>query len=292
MKGDFVFDKTMRDWHKRKKYLHEHYRHLDGVRFRPTGEPPRTVQTPSGPLVFTNSTRVQGLKCLVNEAPSNAAVGNAIDELLTLRYSDEPTTGTAECGRFRVRQRAFGMRHPATGEQKTPAELEAEDQVWKDYQHQLRRWLPDLRGDAIEDEASRTGFGRHGMVLGLHAAVGRAPELCDDPAHRHSRLGISHLGELLEMPDPEEISAVADMLHLATQALPAPSQVARSVVQPRCGHGSADLLLDGTLVEVKSRRGTQADSVLTGDTARQLLGYVLSVPPELEKEQPVTRAGW
>lgn len=130
------------------------------------------------------------------------------------------------------------------------------------------------------------------MVLGLHAAAGRAPELCDDPARRHSLLGTSHLGELLEISDPDEISAVADMLHLATQVLPAPSQLTRSITQPECGHGSADLLLDGTLIEVKSRRGTQANSVLTGDTVRQLLGYVLSVPPELETEQPVTRAGW
>ncbi|HEX7351627.1 hypothetical protein [Brachybacterium sp.] len=229
---------------------------------------------------------------LVTAAAGDAAVGNAIDELLTLRYSKGSITDTAEWGRHRVRQQAFGLRHRATGELKTSAELEVEDDVWKHYLRTLRGMLAPLREDTIEDEHRRTGLGRHGMVLGLHAAVGREPMLCDSPERRHSRLGTSHLGELLEIADLAEISAVADMLHLATQALPAPSQVEGSVVQPRCGHGNADLLLDGTLIEVKSGGSTRVQTLLTGDVIRQLLGYVLSVPPKLEQTGPITRAGW
>jgi hypothetical protein len=290
MKGDFVFDKPMRDWHKRKKYLHKHYSNLDGVRFRPTGEPPTTVQTSSGPLVFETSTRLHGLKCLVTEAPG-ATLGNAIDELLTLRYSKEPSTDTAEWGRYRVRQLTFGPIDWSTGAQRTPAELEAWDEVWKHYRHMLGGVLEFLRADTIEDEHRRTGLGRHGMVLALHAAV-REPMLCDIPEKRHSRLKTAHLTDMLEIAGSDEINAAADMLHLATTALPAPSQLTRSMVRPQCGHGEADLLLDETLIEVKSGGSTRVQTLLTGEGIHQLLGYVLSVPPRLEKKQPVTRAGW
>lgn len=291
MSARFTFDKPMRDWHAQKRYLREHYRHLDRVRLRPTGEPATTVQTPTGPLVFTTSTRLDGLDCLVTDAPG-ATAGNAIDELLTLRYSKKPSTDTAEGGRHRVRPRAFGARHLATREMKTSAELEVEDEMWQDYLRMLGRVLPDLRGDVIKDVHCRTELGRHGMVLGLHAAVERDPMLCDSPEHRHHRLVTARSGELLEIAGPGESAAVADMLHLATKALPAPSQLTRSITRPQCGHGEADLLLDGTLIEVKSGRSTRENSVLSGEVIRQLLGYVLSVPTKLEKDQPITRAGW
>lgn len=292
MSARFTFDKPMRDWHARKRYLHEHYRHLDGVRFRPTGEPSTTVQTSTGPLVFTKSTRLHGLTCLVTDAAGNATAGNAIDELLTLRYSKGPSTDTAEWGRHKVRQVKFGPIDWSTGERRPSAQLEAWDEAWKHYLHMLGGALPDLRADTIKDEHRRTGLGRHGMLLGLHAAVAREPMLCASPEHRHSRLKTENLGEMLEIPDPAEISAVADMLHLATQALPAPAWLTRSVTRPLCGHGEADLLLDETLIEVKSGGSTRIETLLTGEGIRQLLGYVLSVPPALEKKQPVTRAGW
>lgn len=292
MSARFTFDKPMRDWHARKRYLHAHYSNLDGVRFRPTGEPATTVQTSTGPLVFTTSTRLHGLTCLVTEAAGNATAGNAIDELLTLRYSKDPCTDTAESGRHKVRQLKFGPRDRATGKSRTRAELEAWDEVWKHYLHMLGGVLPDLRADTIEDEHRRTGLGRHGMLLGLHAAVGREPMLAQTPERRHSRLKTENLGEMLEIPDPAEVTAVADMLHLATQSLPAPSQLTRSMTRPLCGHGEADLLLDETLIEVKSGGSTRIQSLLTGEHIHQLLGYVLSVPPALEKKQPITRAGW
>ncbi|WP_152351523.1 hypothetical protein [Brachybacterium subflavum] len=292
MGSAYEFERPMQFWHKRNLYLKEHYSHLDGVRFRPTGEPPQTVEGTTGPLVFTSSTRLHGLTCLVTDASGDAAVGNAIDELLNLRYSQEPTTETAEWGRHRVRQVMFGPIDHSRGEPRTPAELQTWDEAWKEYRRVLKSWLPDLRADTIEDEHGRTGLGRHGMVLGLHAAVGREPMLCQTPERRHSRLKTTVFGAMLEIPDGDEISAVADMLHLATRALPAPSQLTRSVVQPRCGHGQADLLLDGTLIEVKSGGSTRIQTLLTGDGIRQLLGYVLSVPPTLEKSGSVTRAGW
>lgn len=59
---------------------------------------------------------------------------------------------------------------------------------------------------------------------------------------------------------------------------------------PQCGHGAADLLLHGTLVEVKSGRGTEVNTVLTGAVIHQLLGYVLSVRPELEESGSITPA--
>lgn len=291
MKRGFEFERPMRDWHARKRYLHEHYRNLDGVRFRPTGEPATTVQTPSGPIVFTTSTRLHGLKCLVTEAPG-ATLGNAIDELLTLRYSQDPSTDTAEYGRYRVRQRRFGSIDWSTGERRSAVELEACDDVWKYYLHVLGGVLPDLRADTIDNEYRRFGLGRHGMVLAFHAAVGREPMLCDSPTHRHSRLVTAQLGEMLEIAGSDEISAAADMLHLATTSLPAPSQLTRSMVRPQCGHGEADLLLDGTLIEVKSGGSTRVQTLLTGEGIHQLLGYVLSVPPGLEKKRLVTRAGW
>lgn len=291
MKRGFTFERPMRDWHARKRYLHEHYRNLDGVRFRPTGEPATTAQTPSGPLVFTTSTRLHGLTCLVTEAPG-ATLGNAIDELLALRYSKESSTDTAEWGRHRVRQLTFGPIDWSTREPRTPAELESWDEVWKHYLHMLRGMLKYLRADTIEDQHTRTGLGRHGMVLAFHAAVGREPMLGDSPEHRHSRLRTARLGEMLEIAGSDEISAAADMLHLATTALPAPSRLTRSMVRPQCGHGQADLLLDGTLIEVKSGGSTRMQTLLTGESIHQLLGYVLSVPPALEKKHPVTRAGW
>lgn len=285
MNGVFTFDRPMRDWHARKRYLNEHYRDLDGVRLRPTDEPPRTVQTSSGPLVFTPSARVHGLECLVNDAVRNAAVGNAIDELLTVRYSKEPTTDTAEGGRYRVRQLAS-----PTGPRFAVPEVE--DSAWKAFRHTLKSWLPEIGGESIDDASTLIGLARVGMVLGLHAAVERVPELRSMPERRYSRLLTAHLGELLEMADPPELEAVGGMLRLATESLPAPSQLTRSITHPECGHGGADLLLDGTLIEVKSGRGTRANTVLTGEVIHQLLGYVLSVSPGLEMSGPVTRAGW
>ncbi|HEX7351623.1 hypothetical protein [Brachybacterium sp.] len=65
-----------------------------------------------------------------------------------------------------------------------------------------------------------------------------------------------------------------------------------SITRPRRGHGDACQMLYGTLIEMKSLRGTQPNADLASDVIHQLLGYVLSVPPGLEKEQPVTQAGW
>lgn len=282
---DFTPAPSMELWDARNRYLRAHYRNLDGVRLRPTGEPISSVEPPTGPFHFETLNWVQGLPCLVDEAAGDAAVGNAIDELLTLRYSQEPVTDTAEWGRHRVRQRIWDPRNPA-------AVLEQVDEVWKSYRRTLKGMLPLLRDDDIDDVHTRTGLARHGMVLALHAAVERSPELCEMPERRHFQLGRTHVQGLLELADTAEEEAVAGMLRLAVMGLPAPSQVTRSIEKPGCGHGEPDLLLDGTLIEVKSRRGTRANSVLTGDTIRQLLGYVLSVPPELEKEKPVTRAGW
>lgn len=282
---DFAPAPSMELWDARNRYLKRHYRNLDGVRLRPAGEPIRSVETTTGPLRFETLNWVQGLPCLVDEAAGDATVGNAIDELLTLRYSQEPSTDTAEWGRHRVRQRLWDWRLPADV-------LEQADEEWTAYRRTLKGVLPYLRDDDVEENGSAIGLARHGMVLALHAAVGRSPELCEDPRRRHYHLGRSFAGQLLELADPEELGAVAGMLRLAVQGLPAPSQVTRVIEKPVCGHGEPDLLLDGTLIEVKSRRGTRSDSALTGETIRQLLGYVLSVPPELEEEQPITRAGW
>lgn len=197
----------MRSWHAQKRYLQEHYRNLGGVRFRPTGEPLTTVQTSSGPLEFTSLTRLYGLTCLVTSAAGDPTVGNAIDELQMLRYSKQRVAGAPAGGRYRVRQQMFGIRHPATRESKTSAELEAEDEVWPGYLRALRGLLKSLRADTIKDEAIRTRLGRHGMVLGLHAQVERYPGLAELPTHRHSRLGRVGLPELLEIGDPAEISA-------------------------------------------------------------------------------------
>lgn len=127
----------MRSWHAQKRYLETHYRNLDGVRFRPTGQPATTVPTSTGPLEFTRQTRLHGLTCLVTAAAGDATVGNAIDELLALRYSKDKITGTAESGRHRVRQLTFGPIDHSTGNSRTPAELEAWDEVWKDYLRML-----------------------------------------------------------------------------------------------------------------------------------------------------------
>jgi len=285
MNDAFTFDRPMRFWQARTGYLKEHYKNFDGVRLRPTGEPPQTVPTASGPLVFKTSAMVRGLDCHVDDAVGNAAVGNAIDELLTLRYSRKLTTDTAEGGRSRVRQVASlsGPSFPLP---------EGEDSTWTHFRRTLKGWLKELRRDTIDDTSTPIGLARVGMVLGLHAAVDRKPELCVMPERRHSRLVTADLEELLQMADPPELKAVGGMLSLATRSLPAPSQVTRSITQPRCGHGSADLLLDGTLIEVKSGRDTSANSVLTAEVIHQLLGYVLSVTPRLEESGPVTRAGW
>lgn len=285
MKETFTFERPMQSWQARTRYLNEHYRNFTGVRLRPTGEPPQTVQTSSGPLVFGTSAMVDGLDCLMKDAVGDAAVGNAIDELLTLRYSRDPITDTAIEGRDYVRRAAFpsGPSFPLS---------ETEDSAWKHFRHTLKGWLKVLRRDSIDDTSTMIGLARIGMVLGLHAAVARVPALCISPERRHSRLATAHLDELLQMADPPELEAVAGMLRLAARVLPTPSQLTQSITQPRCGHGSADLLLDGTLIEVKSRRGTRANSVLTAEAIHQLLGYVLSVNPALEKAGPVTRAGW
>ncbi|WP_109276304.1 hypothetical protein [Brachybacterium endophyticum] len=70
---------------------------------------------------------------------------------------------------------------------------------------------------------------------------------------------------MLSLADPDEARAVVGMFDLAVRTLTAPSQADLLLGSPQCGHGAADLLLDGTLIEVKSGRGTRANTVLTGD---------------------------
>lgn len=60
---------SLRSWHEQKRYVEEHYHNPNGVRFRPTGEPAMTVQTSSGPLEFTNLTRLYGLRCFLVPGP-------------------------------------------------------------------------------------------------------------------------------------------------------------------------------------------------------------------------------
>lgn len=293
MSAGIAFEKPMRTWHAQKAYLKEHYREYDNVRFRHDDKaPPTTVETTSGPLVFTTSAIVSGLECRVPEALRNASVGNAIDELLTLRYSTGRVTDTAEGGRHRVRQRAFPLHVGEPWRRRSYEELEAKDEEWKNYLHMLGGVLEYIRADTIEDVHRRYGLGRHGMMLGLHAAVEREPGLCESPSHRHRYLVTARCSEMMDLADPDEITAVADLLDLATRALPAPSQLTRMVVHPKCGHGEADLLLDGTLIEVKAGGNFPPNTVLSAEVVRQLLGHVLSVPPRLEKKHPVTRAGW
>jgi hypothetical protein len=272
--------KRMQNWHTRVKYLQEHYTDFSAVRMRPTGDPLETVMTSSGPLTFETRARLSELPCLVPEAPRDPAVGNAIDELLGLRFSKRFTIDTAASGRYWAAKR-YVM--PESG-----------DEVWDAFVHLLQINLTTLRSEVIDDDSELEDLARLGMVLGLHAAVHGNAELCHDPERRHSRLMTSSLDELLDMADPPEVKAVAEMLRLATQNLPAPSQLKRVRSQVSCGHGSADLLLDGTLIEVKARMGTRANTALTAPYILQLLGYALSVPRSLDtkKSGPVTRAGW
>ena len=50
-----IFERPVRHWFHRNRYLTEHQRILDGVRLRPTDEPSQTVATPNGPLTFETS---------------------------------------------------------------------------------------------------------------------------------------------------------------------------------------------------------------------------------------------
>ncbi len=154
---DVAFSPSMELWDARDRYLRAHYRNLDGVRLRPVGEPNSSVETPTGPLHFETLTWVQGLPCLVDQAAGDATVGNAIDELLTLRYSQESMTETAEWGRYRVRQSIWDWRSPRRV-------LEQADEVWRDYRRTLNGMLQYLRDDDVDEYGSAVGLApaRHG----------------------------------------------------------------------------------------------------------------------------------
>ncbi len=82
----------------------------------------------------------------------------------------------------------------------------------------------------------------------------------------------------------EMVDTVTQVMVLAANRLPDPASCQRVVIEPPCGDGQADLLLDGLLLEVKSGRRKS----VTTDYGYQVLGYLLALEPSLD----VTRVGW
>lgn len=266
----------MRDYQRINRELAKLFPHTGAIRLRPSELPDSIIFLEHGrELVVSHSDRVQALQLLVGEAPRNATVGRAIDTLTGLRYKNyDWKYGAAVDPRHRSRVRL----------------QTADDPVWDEFKREARRALRHLREPVLRDGVGLERAARVGIVLALHASALWKPELLFDPSLRQGRLGIASFDELMSLPDEPEVSSVIKMLHLEEDALPAPADVTSAEVELACRHGSADLLLDRTVIEVKAQMTTNLDA----EAIYTLLGKALSLPARIDARSigSVNRAGW
>lgn len=257
----------------RTKFLRERYQTYFAVRHRPKGRPVRSDD--SGPT-FQTLQPVKTLPLLVPDAPNNATVGNAFHELLGMRFKNYDWTAAGE-GRRKVTH--YYER------------LGLEDSAWPYVRSAVRRAYRVLRSEPIERSAELEEVARLGIVLGLHAQVAKKFELVEQVGSRHSTLVSATFGELMRLGDAPEVSALSQMLMIASEKLPTPTALDSSFVNLRTGHGEADLLLGNTLIEVKTT--TSKNSLMDVPAILQLLGYALSITPRTEARiGGLDRAGW
>lgn len=260
---------------KRYRVLKRMFPDVSSLRFRASERPPTFGQLPlNDRLEFKSMDIVSTLPIRVTAALGNSTVGNALDEMLALRYAPLAKESRAMSGRRRVRASCPGE----------------EDVVWDLVLSAARSLRRHTRRPMIDDRFTLQYAARICVVLARHAAVDKKPELMLDEGYRHSQLATADLRELVEMARDEEVEALTQLYELATVALPDPTVLRRAKVEVRCGHGYADLLLDQTLIEVKTSPSTQFGAAMV----YPLIGKALSLPPTLNRgpHGGVQRVGW
>lgn len=263
-------------YRQRNEVLRELYPRLSEIRMRPSGKQGKVELSPGVETPTSELTILAGQPRLVEDAPKDASVGSAFHELLALRYGHFAwRTGDAAYGRAVALQ---------------VAKRTDSDPAWGDVRREAIAARRHLRADVIRAGQVGRRVARFGMVLGLHAALVHGGHILDDPLSRHSRLARSTLPEMMRLCDKAEEDALMKMLQLAAKNLPSPSQLTRTETELRCGHGSADLLVDDILLEVK----TAWEPALTPDTVYPLIGKLLTAPPGLADDcvGGIRRAGW
>ncbi len=216
-------------------------------------------------------------------------------ELLVLDSPGKPRSATVG-GAFGLRLGAYYAsplwfpKGPTDGRRRAMEFLGHEpgkDLVWRQLQREFAVLCTTLRGQPPDPNSTTdqrltrlcivmTWYQQvsvtHGLVLPRSIVNGIPPDMTVD-----------YLAETLV--HQRMVDVVTRLMVMAADRLPEPVICERVVIEPPCGDGQADLLLDGLLLEVKSGRKPPS---ITKDHGYQLLGYLLGLDPSLE----VTRAGW
>ncbi|MGO1686645.1 MAG: hypothetical protein ACTHYR_16875 [Brachybacterium sp.] len=241
------------------RHMEQRFPNWQALRGIPTGA---TSTSPDGTLTFNEIRLVGGAPLLVPEARGSSLVGDTIHVLLQLRYTgiDWKRDGS-RFGRDDLR-RITGQTGP--------------DPVWRTIRQRVDSLLPFLQHPQMEQLDTEEAV-RLAAVIGLHNAVNirKLPVglLAENPR--------ADLDELLAVASDEQVEATAKMLHLAADRLPDPHQVGHAYSSVSTYAGRADLLLDGTLLEVKSIAPRGRAPMINHEYAYQLLWYLLTLDPRV-----------
>lgn len=253
------------------RYLRERFPHATDLKFGPP---------PIGEGVLVAGLRIHEVpiplpserKVLVPDLPRSATLGGAFGLRLAGRYTTGGWRPTRAGGGRRLALRSLGLEPP-------------NDPVWgailADFVTLARHAqnATDVDRALVEQRLTRLC-----VVLTWYQQV----DISGGGALMSSP--VSHIGpdtrldDLLALVSDEMVAAVGKLMVLAADHLPDPADCVDVEIEPRCGIGQADLLLDGLLLEVKT---IQRPSI-TKDYAYQLIGYLLGLNPPLRAD----RAGW
>lgn len=253
------------------QHMEQRFPNWQALRGIPTGA---TSTSPDGTLTFHEIGLVNGAPLLVPEARGSSLVGDTIHVLLQLRYTgiDWKRDGS-RWGRDDLR-RITGQTGP--------------DPVWQTIRERVDSLLSFLQHPQMKQLDTEEAV-RLAAVIGLHNAV----NIRKVPVGLLAEKPRADLDELLGVASDEQVEAAAKMLHLAADRLPDPAQVTHAYSSVPAYAGRADLLLDGTLLEVKTIAPRGRAPLINREYAYQLLWYLLTLDPRVvETVGGVREVGW
>lgn len=252
--------------------LTEQYPSWQALRQIPTG---RTTTSPDGELTFHELALVDSAQRIVSEAIRSSLVGDTFHVLMQLRYVGIDWEHDGSTFGRRLLLKILGD--------------DRRDRTWEELQERVDAMIPAVSHPQLEgidsEEVARLAF-----VIGIHNAT----HIRRDPVGALADQPRATLTELLAVPDHEQVTAVTRMLHLAVERLPDPTRLTDARAGVAAFAGQTDLLLDGTLLEVKTLAAQGRTPMIDRNYAYQLLTYLLTIDPRVTAriDGGVQQVGW
>ena len=253
------------------RYLRSRFPHATTLKFGPSPrgeEPPSRVlglKFREGPIPLPSERKV-----LVADLPGSPTLGVAFGIRLGAEYGRGAWVPTRSGAGRRMALRTLGL---DPSHDRVWTEVLAEFGALASYCHQ--RELMEVAEQRLAQLCAVIAWYQEVDVSGGGALAGSPIATVGPDASLDDLLGIVPGGMVV---------AISKLMALAAEHLPDPAVCRDVQIEPRCGSGQADLLLDGLLLEVKTVRTPSISS----DYAYQLLGYLLGLHPSLSAD----RVGW